>query len=348
MATQQEIADRLEISRSLVARALSDTPGARVSPDTRQRVLRVAKELGYSPNSAARALRTGRSSSVSFIQSARNGVHTAPSFNAAVEGCSRALGLLGYDLKVRFAAGHDDLMAELTNIGASHSSDLIILWGPEGDVEEQGELLQQIGVPFVVKGHHEARHPEWLQIDFDHSEMIRRATIHVSDMGHSRIGYIGYDTDDVFAQRLLDGFKATHVELFGMQPDDRFIARVDSSRSANKLVIEQWMSYPREQRPTGLVIGANANAWTGVELALCRHGLKMGDLKGEFAVSGLASQGFFTLFGTGHYYPANDIVTLGSEMVNRLIVPALRGETPQCRAIRLMPDFLLSECLDLG
>jgi DNA-binding LacI/PurR family transcriptional regulator len=49
--THQEIADRAGVSRTLVTRALHGTHGARVSEETRQAILKVARELGYQPRS---------------------------------------------------------------------------------------------------------------------------------------------------------------------------------------------------------------------------------------------------------------------------------------------------------
>jgi DNA-binding LacI/PurR family transcriptional regulator len=47
--THQEIADRAGVSRALVTRALHRTHGARVSPQTRREILKVARQLGYQP-----------------------------------------------------------------------------------------------------------------------------------------------------------------------------------------------------------------------------------------------------------------------------------------------------------
>ncbi|HEY3333329.1 MAG TPA: LacI family DNA-binding transcriptional regulator [Capsulimonadaceae bacterium] len=347
MATQQEIADRLKISRSLVAQALSGTPGARVSASTRDRILKVADELGYRPNNAARALRTGKTHTVTFFQSTSPDSQNPTYYTTAVDGCSKGLGILGYELKVSLAAMMSDPLQVLSDIGASRSSDLVILWGAEEDVERHGELLQQIGVPFVVKGRHEVRHPDWLQIDFDHEGMTRDALSHLAALGHTRIAYIGYDTDAAFARLLLDGYRSSHVELLGKEPDPRLIARVDASRAASEAVTDSWFRLPTDEQPTAIVIGSSSNSWTGTEVALHKHGLTIGDTPGHIAIAGLASRGYFTLFGSGRFFPANDLTKLGEEMIDRLAAPAMRGETPPSNIIRLVPDFMASECLNL-
>ena len=58
MVTQEQIARKLGISRQLVSFALSGYP--QVSEKSRQRILAAAKEMGYTPNPHARALRGER------------------------------------------------------------------------------------------------------------------------------------------------------------------------------------------------------------------------------------------------------------------------------------------------
>jgi len=63
--TSAEIARRLGISRSTVSRAF--TPGAAVNPETRARVMRMAKSLGYQPNVFAKALISRQSPIVGVV-----------------------------------------------------------------------------------------------------------------------------------------------------------------------------------------------------------------------------------------------------------------------------------------
>jgi len=56
--TLKDVATRAGLSVGIVSMALADDP--RVAPSTRAAVLRVAHELDYVPNSAARALRAQR------------------------------------------------------------------------------------------------------------------------------------------------------------------------------------------------------------------------------------------------------------------------------------------------
>src|SRR5437879_8056385 len=56
--TLAEVAAACRLSTSTVSRALSDP--AKVNPQTRSRIERVAREMGYVPNRVARSLVSGR------------------------------------------------------------------------------------------------------------------------------------------------------------------------------------------------------------------------------------------------------------------------------------------------
>ena len=62
-----DVAAAAGVSISTVSVALNDVAGARVSPQTRQRIRDAAERLGYEPNGLARGLRRQRSGVVGFL-----------------------------------------------------------------------------------------------------------------------------------------------------------------------------------------------------------------------------------------------------------------------------------------
>jgi LacI family transcriptional regulator len=65
VANGWDVARRARVSQSTVSRVLRGDE--RVAPQTRERVLRAAAQLGYSPDAAAQALITGRSGAVAVV-----------------------------------------------------------------------------------------------------------------------------------------------------------------------------------------------------------------------------------------------------------------------------------------
>ncbi|MGC7101782.1 LacI family DNA-binding transcriptional regulator [Amycolatopsis lurida] len=65
--TAADVARSIGVSRATVGYVLNDTPGARISPETRARVLQAAERLGYQPSTVAQALARGRSRIVLIV-----------------------------------------------------------------------------------------------------------------------------------------------------------------------------------------------------------------------------------------------------------------------------------------
>ncbi len=65
--TIRSVAERAGVSPATVSLVLNQRPGVRISTATRERVLRVAGELGYAPNRIARSLAHGRTQLIGVI-----------------------------------------------------------------------------------------------------------------------------------------------------------------------------------------------------------------------------------------------------------------------------------------
>lgn len=75
--TVSEIAARLKVDKSTVSRALNERPG-RMSSETRQRIVDAAREMGYVPNPAARAINNLRSGNIGVVtRQFNNALYTA-------------------------------------------------------------------------------------------------------------------------------------------------------------------------------------------------------------------------------------------------------------------------------
>jgi DNA-binding LacI/PurR family transcriptional regulator len=92
MVTQEQIAEKLGVSRQLVTFALAGYP--QVSKKSRQRILATALEMGYRPNPYARALRRGRTGIIALWipnQISTHYAHVARELNLLVKQASHEL-----------------------------------------------------------------------------------------------------------------------------------------------------------------------------------------------------------------------------------------------------------------
>ena len=91
MATLKDIATAVGVSVATVSNVLNDRPN--VGRVIRQKVLRAANKMGYRPNRAAQAMRTGRTRAIGLVLPDLTNPFF-PELAQAVENTARSLGLL--------------------------------------------------------------------------------------------------------------------------------------------------------------------------------------------------------------------------------------------------------------
>ena len=97
MASLKDIARELGVSTATVSKALNDLPD--ISEETKQLVKEKAKEMGYFPNLAARALKTHRSYNIGVLcVDDKNSALTHPFFSRVLESLKSEAEALGYDI----------------------------------------------------------------------------------------------------------------------------------------------------------------------------------------------------------------------------------------------------------
>ena len=117
--TLKDIARAADVTTATVSYVINNTPGQSIAAETRERVLRAARELNYVPNSAARALRRRRSGCVGVVAKKNLAV---PRFSQTIRGIQSRLEDVGYNLllctnKVKTAGMSDYLVAYLEGRG---------------------------------------------------------------------------------------------------------------------------------------------------------------------------------------------------------------------------------------
>jgi LacI family transcriptional regulator len=183
MATMKEVAERAGVSVATVSYVLNDT--RKVRPETERRVLSAAKDLGYSPNTAARSLVMGRSSMVGLIVP-DIGNPFFPEITKSFQDAARMSGLetivmnTNYDLQ-RTRDTVDRLMS-LQVPGAAFLTSQV---DPAIRLALSGKGICAVYLDHGVAG----PHISGIAIDYAHG--IQAAVAHLLELGHRRIGFIG-------------------------------------------------------------------------------------------------------------------------------------------------------------
>lgn len=181
MANIEAVAKQAGVSIASVSRVIN---GTAARAETEERVRKAIAELGYQPNSAARALKVRQSEQIclSFDDLSN------PAYISMTRGVGRALNQSKYRLILSSASSSvDEIVKHLQTMGRGFADGLII--SPIYSDERITKLLSQLHMPIVLVG----TMPAGLNVDnvyVDSSQGISMAVQHLIETGRSKIGLI--------------------------------------------------------------------------------------------------------------------------------------------------------------
>ena len=263
----KELARQLGLSQTTVSRALNGYP--EVSEATRLRVNEAAGRLGYRPNANAIRLATGRVGAIGVALPLERSLHFGPHTSEFLSGIGERLAQDDIDIVVA-PISDDDEIPVYRRLAASKRVDAVVLSAPMPN-DPRIKLLTDLGMPFILHGRVELpiRHA-WL--DIDNEGAFRRATSHLLDLGHRRIGMINGPGDQTFAIHREKGYREALLER-GVTPDPRLIA---AGRFTDEIGFRHAQSFlAQNPAPTAILAGSMMTA-LGVFRAIRTAGLELG------------------------------------------------------------------------
>ncbi|WP_051053416.1 LacI family DNA-binding transcriptional regulator [Mycolicibacterium chubuense] len=189
-----DVAARAGVSRTLVSFILDGKPGA--SEETRQRVLAIAEEIGYRPDSAARLLAQGRSRTLGVMTDVRQLFQSE-----LVTHIYPAAEHLGYEVLLS-ANLPDRTEATVVDSLLSHRCGALILLGPNADADFFRTVAARVPVVVACRrlpGVH-AEDP-LSTVRTNDAKGIRQAVDYLVGLGHSVIHHVDGGTDPGSADR---------------------------------------------------------------------------------------------------------------------------------------------------
>ena len=189
-----DVATRAGVSRTLVSFILDGKPGA--SDETRRRVLAVADEIGYRPDSAARLLARGRSRTLGVLMDVRQ------LFEAElVTGIYPAAESIGYEVLLSANLPDRDESVPIDAL-LSHRCGSLILLGPTSDIAYLRALADRLPVVVVGRRLAAAAAAHGLAtVRTDDAKGIRQAVSYLLELGHRDIHHVDGGTDPGSADR---------------------------------------------------------------------------------------------------------------------------------------------------
>ncbi|KOU80914.1 LacI family transcriptional regulator [Streptomyces sp. XY593] len=264
--TIKDIARRAGVSESAVSFALNDRPG--VSRDTRARIRRVAEELGWQANSAARALSGERSGAVGLVLA--RPAHTLgveSFFLQLVSGIQEVLSAARTALLFQVVEDVDAECAVYRRWWAERRVDGVLVVDPRtGD--PRPALLAELGLPAVTIG--EPGPPTGTgtspvsAVRADDAGAMAQVLEHLHGLGHRRIVHIAGLPGLAHTVRRMESLRA-EAERRGLGPDHVRSVVTDYSDAEGAAATRRVLAEPRP--PTALVYDNDVMAVAGSAVA---------------------------------------------------------------------------------
>lgn len=243
--TGYDVARAAGVSQSTVSRALRGD--ARVVPETRELVLRVARDLGYVVNVSARSLITRRSSSIAVV----SGDLRNPSYPVLVQTLQQQFH--ARDHRVMLLSDHDEGSGRFEeDLGALRGGivDGVVYISARTSSPVVGELVDS-GLPLVVLNR---------DVDGDLGERVDRITSdnveggrlaarHLHETGARRVAMVAGPQDNPSLARRESGFRDELTRL-GLALDERRVRRgVISPATGLAAVLSMFEELAPDDRP---------------------------------------------------------------------------------------------------
>lgn len=276
--TSSDVARRAGVSRATVSYVLNEVTGAiRISKETRERVLRAAADLGYTPNRAAKSLRSSRTGILAYVHA---GLRSYFSMHL-MTGVQLAAQERGF-IFASFALGSLESLQAMVAFLGGRGADGVVTPESDGPVYDALANLARQGLPVVTMG--ASDDPNLPAVGFDLELGGQLATSHLIDLGHERIAHIASDVSPWPRPERYPDRHSGYLRVLanaGIEPRPEWRVAESGTPEGGARAVRRLLALPHS-RPTAIFVGTDWMA-LGVLQELHIAGVRVPD---EMAVVG--------------------------------------------------------------
>lgn len=270
MATIIDVAKKAGVSIKTVSRVMNDH--AYVRDDTREKVNRAMRELGYAPSEAARRMRTGKSKLIGMLYGDPSSGYQSRLNHAMLQACSEAGTYLAAGL---FDEARGEWKEQLEAFLDRTRADRMVLVPPMCNATILQEALVERNIRYVLVSP-SIMTGSTMSVAMDDQQAAREITQYLIQLGHKRIGHISGDPNHVASLLRRQGYEEAIIDAGLPRPDPSLVSegRFDFRLALDSA--ERILS--QEDRPTA-IFAASDDMAAATLIAAGKMGLSVpGDL----------------------------------------------------------------------
>lgn len=265
--TINDVARLAGVSKKTVSRVINRSP--LLNSDTRAKVEAVIADLGYVPNSQARALALRRNFLIGLLHDNPN----AQTVMHVQAGILEAIRDTEFELIVRpIDRGSSTMLADVRNFLERQRLYGVLILPPVSENDLLAELCHEVGCRYVRMGSIALDKPEHSVASND-AEVVIEAVNHLISLGHTRIGLIAGPHGFRSARERRRGFEAA-LETAGIRLPRSLIAEGNYTFETGLAAADRLLDL--SPRPTA-IFASNDEMAAGVYHAARKRGMTIPD-----------------------------------------------------------------------
>ena len=320
MVTIRMVAERCGMSVAAVSRALNHRAG--VAPEKAEEIRRMAREMGYCPNEAARTLKTSRSHNIGVLY---HNMLTHEFFSTVLEGIHCEAGERGYEITF---LNNGPGMSYYEHAQRRQCAGVIIAQGPFGHNSVTPLLESSMPVVTIEFGY-----PGHTVVSNDNVAAMEESVHYLCGMGHRRIAFIHGDPGQVTSERLTGFYRGCRAEGISV-PESYVVSAHYRMRAASALATRRLMGLPR---PPSCILYPDDMSYIGGLEELERMGLSVPEDVSCFGFGGVSLVTVMRPVLSTYFQDGKEM----GRVAAREIISAI--EDPRCYAARpiIVPGRLM-------
>ena len=263
MVTISEIAERANVSKTLVSRVLNNKSG--VSPEKRKAIQTVIDDLNYRPNALARSLVTQKTQTIGVVMDSLCDSY----FFDLINGLQDTAEKLGYNVIFCSARGNADIKSNYIDFFSQGRTDGIISYGSY--LRDQNVIGDTNSCFVLIEGY--VPDVPINNVLVDNYKGAYEATVHLIKAGYKRISHFSGDMNYKVSLDRFNGFiNAMHDYSIPISSSD--IINADFLEESGYEEMQKIIS--DGNIPEAIFFGADRTAFGAIK-AMYEHGLKTPD-----------------------------------------------------------------------
>jgi LacI family transcriptional regulator len=328
--TIKDIARMANVSHTTVSRALNNK--SRISNETKDKILSIARELNYHPSFIARSLVMKRTKILGLVIT----TIANPFYTELAQGIEATAVELGYNIIL--CCTHSDLSVEKGYI------DMLRTKGVDGIIFTSAQMqdphivtLAQEDFPMVLVNRMTYHPVVKERVDYVGVDNLLGgflAVEHLIKLGHKRIGVIGGSSESSVGFERLEGGRRA-LSVYGLEAKKEYSLEGNFLKDSGYLGGKRFL---RMAQPPTAVFAANDYMALGAYCALGEEGIRVPE---DIAIIGFNDIEFSGMKGVELTTIGQKKYEMGAIAVKTLVEKIERGSSGVSKAIVLQPELII-------